>query len=67
MFVLHFFFPFSLFREPSIDLPVCQSAPRRDQCQLGNEGHAGILNGHEPTGSQPEGGLHLQDSAHAQP
>lgn len=59
--------PFSLFRESSIDLPVGQSAPWRDQRQLGNEGHAGVPDGHQPACSQPEGGLHLQDSPHAQP
>ena len=59
--------PLCLLRESSIDLPVGQSAPWRDQCQLGNEGHTGVPDGHQPACSQPERGLHLQDSPHAQP
>lgn len=59
--------PLFFFRESSFDLPVCPSAPWRDQCQLDNEGHAGVPDGYQPTSSKPERGLHLQNSPNAQP
>lgn len=59
--------PLSLLRESSVHLPVGQSAPWRNQCKLDNEGHAGVPDGHQPTCSKPERGLHLQDSPHAEP
>lgn len=62
----HFVYPLSC-RLSSISGDHSTSSPRREQCQLGDEGNLGVPSQQWPCSKAPEGKLRVQDHPYAQP